>query len=223
MPAPLVRAAGPGPYCANVTFPDRRPARRARWLAAAILAATVGCALGPDEPAADAGADDADDGTPPGADVPDNAYCDEVHDWDASWRAAEEQVLAIVNQRRAEGADCGVEGSFASTHALAMDPALRCAARKHSADMAEREFFAHDNPSGEEPWDRIEAAGYAFQAAGENIAAGQIDAAMVMQGWMDSDGHCANIMNPDFTEIGVGFFPGGQFGTLWTQDFAAPL
>jgi uncharacterized protein YkwD len=86
--------------------------------------------------------------------------------------------------------------------------------------MADREFFDHQNPDGESPWDRFEEAGYTnYRAAGENIAAGNAQAASTMQQWMNSDGHCANIMNPDFSEIGVGYYPGGSYGHLWTQAF----
>jgi uncharacterized protein YkwD len=100
-----------------------------------------------------------------------------------------------------------------------MDPALQCAARLHSKDMADREFFAHDNPSGEDPWVRIEAAGFTGFAGGENIAAGRATGQETVDQWMDSDGHCANIMNPEFQFIGVGYYPGGEYGHLWTQTF----
>jgi uncharacterized protein YkwD len=103
-----------------------------------------------------------------------------------------------------------------------MHPALRCSARVHSKDMNDRNFFDHTNPSGEAPWDRMEQAGYSYSNAGENIAGGNSTAAATMQQWMDSDGHCANIMNPNFTEIGVGYYPGGQWGHLWTQNFGRP-
>ncbi len=171
------------------------------------------------------GSDDAgDSGEPPppaSEDVPDNAYCQEVAAWDPAWAQLELDILDLVNQRRAEGANCGSEGSFGAAGPLTMHPALRCAARKHSKDMNDRSFFDHTNPSGESPWDRMGEAGYTYSAAGENIAGGSPDAAGTMQQWMESDGHCANIMNPDFEEIGVGYYPGGQWGTLWTQAFGA--
>lgn len=158
---------------------------------------------------------------PPPVDVPDNAYCEEVATWDPSFAQLELDVLAIVNQVRAQGANCGSEGSFGAAPPLTMHPALRCAARKHSKDMNDRMFFDHTNPSGESPWDRMEQAGYSYSAAGENIAGGSPDAAGTMDQWMNSDGHCANIMNPNFAEIGVGYYPGGEWGTLWTQAFGA--
>jgi uncharacterized protein YkwD len=159
---------------------------------------------------------------PPDSDVPDNAYCAAVANYDPAWRQLEEDVLAIVNQKRAAGANCGGAGNFGPTGPLTMDPALRCAARKHSLDMDARDFFDHTNPDGQLPWDRMGMAGYGdYSNAGENIAAGSPDAAGTMQQWMDSDGHCSNIMSPDFQHIGVGYHPGGQYGHLWTQVFGA--
>lgn len=164
----------------------------------------------------------ADTGLPPPVDVPDNAYCAPVGAWDPAWAQLELDVLTLVNQVRAQGADCHGKGMFGPTGPLKMDPALRCAARKHSADMAARNFFDHVNPDGESPWDRMAQAGYGdYTNAGENIAAGSADAQGTMNQWMGSDGHCANIMSPDFTDMGVGYSPGGQYGHLWTQDFGA--
>jgi uncharacterized protein YkwD len=170
-----------------------------------------------------AGCDDASGDGDAWSGVPDNEYCADAADWDPAWADLEEQVLAIVNDVRREGRSCGAAGDFRPTDALVMNPSLRCAARKHSADMAARNFFDHDNPSGESPWDRIAQAEYGpYSTAGENIAAGSPDAAGTMMQWLDSDGHCSNIMNPGFAEIGVGYSPGGEYGHLWTQDFASP-
>ncbi len=155
------------------------------------------------------------------AEVPDNAFCDDVAGWQPGWSDLEEQILDIVNQRRAEGANCGTAGSFGPTGPLTMNPALRCAARVHSKQMVEQNFFAHDTPWGETPWQRIGAAGYQYSTAGENIAAGNATAVATMQQWMDSDGHCGNIMKPDFDEIGIGYYPGGGYGHYWTQNFGA--
>lgn len=166
----------------------------------------------------------ADDGDmPEGWDaVPSLAYCDAARDWDPMWTEAEEVILAEVNLRRDAGADCGAAGNFRSTDALAMDPALRCAARLHSADMNDRDFFAHDNPSGESPFMRMQQAGYTFSTAGENIAGGNADPVATVDQWMESDPHCSNIMNPGFRNLGVGYHPGGEYGHLWTQTFGSP-
>jgi uncharacterized protein YkwD len=154
-----------------------------------------------------------------GTGVPSNAYCDPVASWDTAMVEFEEDVLVLVNEARAAGATCGSQ-SFGAASPLTMNPALRCAARVHSKDMSDRSFFDHTNPDGEDPFVRMDRAGYSYFTAGENIAAGQSSPQEVMAGWMDSPGHCSNIMNPDFTEIGVGTFEGpGQFRFLWTQTF----
>ena len=157
-----------------------------------------------------------------GSDVPDIAYCAEVSDWDEASISLEEDVLEIVNEHRAAGADCGAEGSFGPASPLTMNDNLRCAARKHSADMAANNYFSHSSQDGSSPGDRIDEAEYTWSTWGENIAGGSPDAAGTMDQWMNSDGHCANIMNPGFTEIGVGYAVGGEFGHTWTQVFGAP-
>ena len=165
---------------------------------------------------------DSDSDSGGGGEIPANGYCDPVSSWDTSMVEFEEDVLVIVNEVRAAGASCGGQ-SFAATGPLTMNPALRCAARVHSKDMADRAFFDHTNPDGEDPFVRMERAGYSYFTAGENIAAGQTSPSDVMQGWMDSPGHCRNIMNPDFAEIGVGTFESvdGGYRYLWTQTFGA--
>ncbi len=154
--------------------------------------------------------------------VPTTAYCDEAREWQPQWTDAEEQLLELVNARRAQGADCGTAGNFAASDPMTMNPKLRCAARLHVADMAARDFFDHTNPSGESAFERIAQAGYAFSTAGENIAGGSADAGETVAQWMASDGHCSNIMNPGFVHLGAGYHPGGEHGHLWTQSFAAP-
>lgn len=180
---------------------------------------------GPVDPSAGttSGTTSGDTGMMPGpTDVPDGPACADVADWSPAWAQLELDVLAIVNQVRSQGANCGSKGAFGPAGPLTMHPALRCAARKHSVDMAVRNFFDHINPDGETPWDRMGKAGYGgYSAAGENIAAGSPDAAGTMDQWMTSDGHCANIMNPAFEHIGVGYSTGGQYGHLWTQVFGA--
>ncbi|MFE9028502.1 CAP domain-containing protein [Streptomyces iakyrus] len=100
---------------------------------------------------------------------------------------------------------------------LAGDPLLTTAAQAHSADMVARAFYAHTAPDGSRPWDRAAAAGSTRRTIGENIACGQRSPADVVEGWMNSPGHRANILNPGFTHIGIGFAGGGRAGTYWTQ------
>ncbi|GGV78742.1 hypothetical protein GCM10010228_47570 [Streptomyces massasporeus] len=102
---------------------------------------------------------------------------------------------------------------------LSADPPLTTAAQAHSADMVARAFYAHTAPDGSRPWDRAAAAGSTRRSIGENIACGQRSPADVVEGWMNSPGHRANILKPGFTHIGVGFAGGGRAGMYWTQLF----
>ncbi|MFJ9574939.1 CAP domain-containing protein [Streptomyces sp. NPDC101191] len=120
-----------------------------------------------------------------------------------------DQVIALVNAERAK-AGCG---------ALTPNATLTRAAQGHSDDMAARDFFDHTNPDGASPGDRVTAAGYPWSTYGENIAMGQSSAEQVMESWMNSPGHRANILNCDFKEIGVGIHDSG--GPYWTQVFGA--
>jgi len=102
---------------------------------------------------------------------------------------------------------------------VADDPALAAVARAHSADMRDRGFFDHTNPSGQSPWDRATAAGITYARA-ENIARGQADAAAVMAAWMGSAGHRANILNCELGRLGTGVATGSG-GPWWTQLFGS--
>ena len=113
-----------------------------------------------------------------------------------AWAQFEEEVVTRTNDARAAGATCGANGAFPPVGPVSLEERLRCAARQHSGAMGEDGFFAHDNPNtGTSPFDRIDAEGYAYSAAGENIAAGYGSPEEVVQGWLDSDGHCANLMS----------------------------
>ncbi|WP_405388370.1 CAP domain-containing protein [Streptomyces sp. NBC_01102] len=117
------------------------------------------------------------------------------------------EVLALVNQERAK-VGCSPVTARASLTALA---------QAFSEDMAARGFFDHTDPDGATPWDRAAKAGVEG-LGGENIARGQADAQAVMDAWMNSDGHRANILNCDYTTLGVGVH-NGSGGPWWTQDF----
>ena len=114
-------------------------------------------------------------------------------------------VLARTNAERIR-AGCG---------ALRFDARLAAAARAHSADMVNRHYFEHESPDGATPAERTAAAGYP-DYGGENIAYGQGSAAEVMSDWMGSPGHRRNILDCEFTSVGVGLDPRGMY---WTQDF----
>lgn len=121
------------------------------------------------------------------------------------------EVVDLTNRERAR----------AGLRPLAVDPALGTAAQAYSADMADRAFYSHTSPEGSQPWDRAAAAGSRMRSIGENIACGQRSPAEVVEGWMNSPGHRANILKRDFTHIGIGFAGGGPAGTYWTQLFGA--
>ncbi|SEO00472.1 Uncharacterized conserved protein YkwD, contains CAP (CSP/antigen 5/PR1) domain [Actinacidiphila rubida] len=120
---------------------------------------------------------------------------------------ARAQILTLVNQQRAT----------AGCKALTASSSLDKLAQNFSDDMAARGFFDHTDPDGHTPWDRAKALGIT-NLGGENIARGQSDAEAVMTAWMNSPGHRANILDCDYTTLGVGihFGPGGPW---WTQDF----
>ncbi|MFF1921801.1 sigma-70 family RNA polymerase sigma factor [Streptomyces sp. NPDC058221] len=122
------------------------------------------------------------------------------------------QVVALVNKER-QAAGCGP---------LKEDTQLTDAAQRHSDDMSARDFFEHTNPDGADPGQRVTDAGYRWSTYGENIARGQQTPASVMESWMNSPGHRANILNCDFKDIGVGIHQ-GPGGPWWTQDFGARL
>ncbi|MFC8225796.1 CAP domain-containing protein [Streptomyces sp. NPDC057287] len=124
-----------------------------------------------------------------------------------STASAQATVLSLVNQERAK-VGCSPVTASASLTALAQD---------FSEDMAARDFFGHTDPDGATPWDRAAAAGVQG-LGGENIARGQADAQAVMDAWMNSDGHRANILNCDYKTLGVGVHLGSG-GPWWTQDF----
>jgi uncharacterized protein YkwD len=157
-------------------------------------------------------------GSKPSPKLPPGEYCAEVSNWDADWAERESRVLALVNAERAKGASCGGK-SFGPASPLEMDGAMQCAARHHSKNMAEMDFFSHTGPDGDTPGDRLKAAGYTGGGWGENIAGGSQTPEDAMKSWMGSSGHCSNIMNPGYRKIGVGYHPGGDNGHLWTQTF----
>lgn len=165
-------------------------------------------------------------GTTSGA-VPDGPVCAPVATWSAEWAGFEDEVLRLVNENRAKGWNCDAEGMFPPAGPLTMIPTLRCSARLHSKDMADRMFFDHANPDMENPGTRMKEAGYVGAGWGENIARGQRTPAEVVTNWMDSDGHCSNIMNASFNQIGVGYFAGMSTNPrynselYWTQNFGA--
>jgi len=112
------------------------------------------------------------------------------------------EVMQRVNALRAAGAVCG-STAYAATVPLAWNSLLLQAASGHSSDMAQNNYFSHTSLDGRTMVQRVVATGYTYSALGENIAAGQSTVESVITGWTNSPGHCQNLMNPAFRDIGV--------------------
>jgi len=121
----------------------------------------------------------------------------------------EKEVFTLVNQERAKQ----------GLAALKENVELSKVARTKSEDMAKNNYFSHTSPTYGSPFDMMKQFGITYTAAGENIAMGQPTATSVMNGWMNSPGHRANILSKDFTEIGVGLAKNANGSIYWTQDF----
>jgi uncharacterized protein YkwD len=140
------------------------------------------------------------------------------------WEAAGQQVLEGVNRARAQARTCGTQ-AFAPAPPVAWNGRLALAALGHSGNLAEGHYFSHKERDGSDPADRATRAGYAWRLVGENIASGNRSAQEAVQAWLDSPGHCANIMNPGFTEMGAAYAidPANEHRTpYWTQVFGRP-
>ena len=132
------------------------------------------------------------------------------------------RVVELVNVARSSNRKCGSE-RFAAAPALNVSRLLNDAAADHARDMARKKFFEHRGSDGSQPKDRVQRAGYKSRLTGENIALGPESAEEVVAGWLDSPGHCANIMDPRFRDIGVGLASGKKRGQIyWVQTFGVP-
>jgi uncharacterized protein YkwD len=129
------------------------------------------------------------------------------------------QVINLTNQFRQQN----------GLQSLRANSTLSTTALTHSQNMATQDFFSHVGRDGSQSWDRLTAAGYRWSATGENIAAGQRTAEDVFNSWVNSTGHRANLLNPNFQEIGVGYYElandtgSVNYNRYWTQVFAKPL
>lgn len=139
------------------------------------------------------------------------------------WQQVGRDILQRVNQVRAKPRTCGGK-RFEPAPALSWNARLGDTALAHSRDMAKRDYFSHQAPDGSDVSDRASRAGYGWQRIGENIAAGQGSAEQVMAGWLASPGHCSNIMNPDFTQMGAAYATNQDSTAMsyWTQVFGTP-
>ena len=128
----------------------------------------------------------------------------------------ESEILSLTNEKRASN----------GLAALKEEQRLILSAQQKANDMAARGYFAHTGPDGREPWSWIERAGYDYRYAGENLAVRFVDSGDVINAWMASSGHRANILKPQYSEVGVGIAQGvykGQLATFVVQHFATPF
>lgn len=125
---------------------------------------------------------------------------------DTSVRAFEQEVIRLVNEQRVKN----------GLNPLTENWELSRVARFKSRDMADNRYFSHTSPTYGSPFQMIRNFGLSFRTAGENIAYGQRTAQAVVNSWMNSSGHRANILNPSYTQIGVGYVANGNY---WTQMF----
>lgn len=133
------------------------------------------------------------------------------------------EALQLVNDVRSRGTRCG-ERTFAPAPPLTLSGSLGNVALGHAADMAEHDYFEHRDLNGGSPADRVRAVGYRERLVGENIAYGPKSLGEVVQGWLDSPGHCENMMDPRFVEMGLAYAKGrsGRHGLYWVQVLAQP-
>jgi uncharacterized protein YkwD len=143
---------------------------------------------------------------------------------DSGTKVFRQEVLKLTNGYRSTGRYCGSTW-YAASKPVTWDTMLKRAANGHSHDMAKNNFFSHTGSDGSSMGERISEAGYHWSYAGENIAAGYSTVASVMDGWIKSPGHCANIMSSHYQDIGVACVPSNtaDYSSYWTMDLAAPL
>jgi uncharacterized protein YkwD len=127
-----------------------------------------------------------------------------------------------VNALRAAGASCGTS-NYPAAPALNWNNLLQQAASGHASDMAQNNYFLHDSLNGTTFAQRLSDAGYSYSAAGENIAAGDLTVEQVINHWLNSPGHCANMMNSVFREVGVACASSASasYGNYWTMDLGS--
>ncbi len=130
----------------------------------------------------------------------------EIPTLDSSVTAYESEVVRLVNEARKQN----------GLSPLTTNWELSRVARYKSQDMVDKRYFSHTSPTYGSPFDMMKAFGISYRTAGENIAYGQRTPQEVVNAWMNSPGHRANILNGSFTQIGVGYVAAGNY---WTQMF----
>jgi hypothetical protein len=211
-------------YTVLMPLPEKFAGERAAALFALLALGLAGCGDGVGEPIRK-------DASLGGA-TPDKDYCRSVQEWDASAARDEQDVATFLNSLRSWGVDCSLwnEGTLpgatrsggmwpgtaqegTALTPLAMSPELRCSARLHSRDMAERQTVFEISPEGETPELRMRKAGYPLSAGAE--VALEVPVISIQLSLFSAE-YCAKVMDPDWVAVGV-----GKFQDYWTVDLAA--
>ena len=134
-----------------------------------------------------------------------------------------QRVLELVNAARGQSRTCG-DRPYRAVGRVRLNATLSGAALAHATDMATHSYFAHEGRDGSTPSDRATRAGYRWRAIGENIASGMTTPEAAVEGWLKSPPHCANLMAPQFTEMGIAFAVNraSKSGIYWGQLFGTP-
>jgi len=136
----------------------------------------------------------------------------------------EKKMVSLINAARSSGRRCGSK-KYVATRPVHWNPALAKAARMHSEDMARNNRLSHKGSKKSTVEKRVHNYGYTWRSVGENVAGGLQTCEETVSGWLGSPGHCANIMESSFTEIGAacGRNSASKYGTYWTLVLASPL
>ncbi len=133
-------------------------------------------------------------------------------------------MIDLINKVRSQPRTCGAM-QYDGAPPLRWNYSLEKAARLHSHKMASQNFFAHRGPDSTHVGNRVQSVGYNWRYVGENIYAGIKTVPDAVFGWLESEGHCKTIMNPDYLELGAACVSSraSQYESYWTQVFAAPM
>lgn len=147
--------------------------------------------------------------------------CRDDDRWPSDWHQHARRLVDEINKKRTEGVECAGE-SMPSVEPVELNPTLVEAARCHAQDMGENEFFAHEGSNGSTEVERADEAGYSSEYVGENLAKGQRNPRDVVEGWIESEGHCVNLMHAEYRETGAAFVEVGGT-TYWAQTYGRDL
>lgn len=139
-------------------------------------------------------------------------------------RITKQDILTAINNARAQARSCGTT-QYSAVPNVAWDDRLFLAADKHSKDMADNNFISHTGSDGSNFGQRIRAQGYSWRYAAENVAAGQPDLNSVVNGWLNSPGHCQNIMAAQAQDIGLScrYDENTDYKMYWTLELGDTL